>query len=203
MDNKEALDTLKDIRKLMESSSRFLSLSGTSSIVIGVYACLAAALAYVLLYGGGGICTADFRHLPALVGLALGLIALCIVTGAAMSVREARRRHQRLVFDRTVRRFLWNFFLPLLAGGMLCLASMLQGHFGLLSAFMLMFYGLALVNASAYTYSNTRYLGYAELLLGMADAFVPAHPLLFWAVGFGLFHIVYGIWFRFKYNGKA
>ena len=68
---------------------------------------------------------------------------------------------------------------------------------------MLIFYGLALVNASAYTYSNTRYLGYAELLLGMADAFVPAHPLLFWAVGFGLFHIVYGIWFQFKYNGRA
>ena len=179
MDNKEALNTLKNIREMMEKSSRFLMLSGTSAILIGIYACIAAT---------------------ALVGLAILLIVLSLATAAMMSARKAKRMNQRLVFDRTARRFLWNFFLPLVAGGILCLSCLLQGQFGQLSAFMLIFYGIALINSSAYTYSTSRYLGYAELLLGLADCFVSAHPLLFWTIGFGLFHILYGIFFQLKYG---
>ena len=63
---------------------------------------------------------------------------------------------------------------------------------------MLLFYGLALVNASKYTYSNTRYLGYAEILLGLADSFATDYALLFWGVGFGLFHIIYGVFFHLR-----
>ena len=200
MDNKEALNTLKNIREMMEKSSRFLMLSGTSAILIGIYACIAATLAATMIYGDHGILATDFRLLPALVGLAILLIVLSLATAAMMSARKAKRMNQRLVFDRTARRFLWNFFLPLVAGGILCLSCLLQGQFGQLSAFMLILYGIALINSSAYTYSTSRYLGYAELLLGLADCFVSAHPLLFWTIGFGLFHILYGIFFQLKYG---
>ena len=36
MNNQEALDTLNDIRKMMEKSSRFVSLNGASAIAIGL-----------------------------------------------------------------------------------------------------------------------------------------------------------------------
>lgn len=90
---------------------------------------------------------------------------------------------------------MWNFFLPLLVGGVLCISLILQQHYGLTSSLMLIFYGLALVNSSKYTYSNTRYLGYAEILLGLIDSFVESYALVFWVIGFGVFHIIYGLLF--------
>ena len=36
-------------------------------------------------------------------------------------------------------------------------------------------------------------LGYLELALGLADCFVVTHALLFWALGFGVLHVVFGL----------
>lgn len=38
MKNIEAIETVKEIRAMMEKSSRFISFSGTSAILIGLYA---------------------------------------------------------------------------------------------------------------------------------------------------------------------
>ena len=97
---------------------------------------------------------------------------------------------------------LWNFFLPLLTGGILCFSLIWQQYYGLTSSIMLIFYGLSLVNCSKYTYSNIRYLGYAEILLGLVDSFVITHALLFWVTGFGLLHIAAGIYFYYKVEHK-
>lgn len=117
-----------------------------------------------------------------------------------MCLQKAWKNHQQLQFDRTAKRFLWNFFMPLVVGGILCLSFISQQHYGLTSSIMLIFYGIALINASNYTYSNTRYLGYAELILGLADSFIEGYALLFWVTGFGIFHIIYGILFHLKYD---
>lgn len=44
--------------------------------------------------------------------------------------------------------------------------------------------------------------GYAELILGLIDSFVPGYGLLFWVAGFGLFHIIYGVFFYLKYDRR-
>lgn len=212
MENKEVFSTLNEIRNLMEKSSRFLSLDGTSAIFVGIYACISAVIAYYML-GGTGQLSWNFIEFPRLnvntpyrlqlmLIFAALLIILCLITVFLLSYRKARRNNQRLVFDRTARRLLWNFFLPLISGGILCLSLIWQQHYGLTSSIMLIFYGIALINVSNYTYSNIRYLGYAELILGLADSFVEGHALGFWTVGFGLFHIIYGIFFYFKYDRK-
>ena len=97
---------------------------------------------------------------------------------------------------------LWNFFLPLLTGGILCFSLIWQQYYGLTSSIMLIFYGLSLVNCSKYTYSDIRYLGYAEILLGLVDSFTITHALLFWVTGFGLLHIAAGIYFYCKVEHK-
>ncbi|MDR2233250.1 MAG: hypothetical protein LBE56_09025 [Tannerella sp.] len=206
MDNKEVLSTLSDIRNMMEKSSRILSLSGMSAVVVGVFAGLAAVVAHVIL-GGGSLAAwlPRFDYCPVckvqmLVLLAGFLILVCMATAYLFARRKAKRKNQRFAFDLTARRLLWNFFMPLAAGGVLCVSFLWQQQYDLLSAIMLIFYGLALINLSNYTYSNTRYLGYAQLLLGLADSFVPGHSLLFWTAGFGLFHIVYGIYFYLKFD---
>lgn len=198
MNNQEALDTLNDIRKMMEKSSRFLSLNGTSAIVIGIYACIAAWIAYYILGSSDRLFMLEVNT-PARLRLlfisAILLILLSIVTVVGMCRHTARKNNRQLQLDRTARRLLWNFFLPLVVGGILCLSLIWQQHYGLTSSIMLIFYGISLINASNYTYSNTRYLGYAELILGLADSFIEGYALLFWVVGFGVFHIIYGLLF--------
>lgn len=205
MNNQEALNTLNDIRNMMEKSTRFVSLSGLSSIVIGIYACIAALIAYYTLGNATPFPRLEVNtpaKLRLLTGFASLLIILCIATVILMCRHKARQNNQPLVFDFNTKRLLWNFFLPLVVGGILCISLIWQSHYGLTSSIMLIFYGIALVSASNYTFSNTRYLGYAEIILGLADSFVENYALLFWVTGFGLFHIVYGIFFHLKYEKK-
>ena len=188
-----------------------MSLNGSSAIVIGLYSCIAAIIAYHILGttrlpGTSSIPMLQVNtpaRLQILMIFAFILITVCIITVILMCRRKALKTHQPFGLDRTVKRLLWNFFLPLFTGGILCLSLICQQHYGLTSSIMLVFYGIALINASNYTYSNTRYLGYAELALGLADSFVEGYALLFWTIGFGLFHILYGIWFHFKYERQT
>ena len=207
MENKEALNTLHDIKNLMEKSTKFLSISGISSILVGIYACIGTGLAYFILEKQAFSDT--FLNIPLLnVGtsyqlmliclIALGVLTLSLFTAVTMSYRKAKKVSRNIFKDKSVHRLLWNFFLPLLTGGILCFSLIWHQHYGLTSSIMLIFYGLSLVNCSKYTYSDIRYLGYAEIVLGLIDSFVVSHALLFWVIGFGLLHIVAGIYFYYK-----
>ena len=212
MDNKEVFNTLNEIKSLMEKSSKILTLSGMSAIFVGIYACIAAVISYYIL-GGEWVLAGGFIELPQLnvntpyklrlvLIFASLLIILCLATVFLFSYRKAKRNKQRFVFDRTAKRLLWSFFLPMITGGILCLSLIWHQHYGMTSSIMLIFYGIALINVSSYTYSNTRYLGYFQLLIGLADSFIEGYALLFWTLGFGIAHIVYGIFFYLKYDRK-
>ena len=172
MNNQEALNTLNDIRNMMEKSTRFVSFSGLSSIVIGIYACIAAIIAYSILGNTTPVPRLDVdtpAKLQLLIVFASLLIIVCIVTVILMCRHKAHQNNQSLLFDFNTKRLLWNFFLPLVVGGILCISLIWQSHYGLTSSIMLIFYGVALISASNYTFSNTRYLGYAEIALGLAE----------------------------------
>jgi hypothetical protein len=62
------------------------------------------------------------------------------------------------------------------------------------------FYGLALVNASKYTLTDIRYLGITEIILGILNIFFLRRGLYFWALGFGVLHIIYGLVMWWKYE---
>ena len=64
----------------------------------------------------------------------------------------------------------------------------------------LIFYGLALVNASKYTITEIRSLGVIEISLGLVSMWWIGHGLLFWSIGFGILHIVYGIIMQRRYG---
>jgi hypothetical protein len=65
---------------------------------------------------------------------------------------------------------------------------------------MLIFYGLALVNGSKYTLADIRFLGILDIGLGIAAAFKPEYGPVLWIIGFGILHIVYGIYMYLKYE---
>lgn len=194
----EIQSTLTEIRTLMNRSSRFLHVSTYTPIVVGIFA-LAAAWSINHVFNGGWD-IAPMLHVDPhgriliLMAASAALIALCIGTAIALSYYEARRSGTRISIDASARRLLWNLFLPLVVGGIFSIALFANGYYGLTSSIMLIFYGMALLSASNHTFSSVRYLGYAELALGLVDSFYQGYALLFWAIGFGVLNILYGLY---------
>ena len=197
MENKEVINTLKDIKEMMERSSKFKAISGLSIVIVGVLASLASAYIYFVL-GNYNINTPSKLRTTVIVALALLVVAF--LTVFVMAYFKAKRNHLRFTFDQNMKKLLVNFLIPLLAGGLFCFALLLQRRWGLTSSVMLMFYGMALMNSGHFTYPILRYLGYAELALGLIDCFLVNHALLTWFIGFGVFHIIIGIVFMLKYE---
>ncbi|MDD3788444.1 MAG: hypothetical protein PHO94_07080 [Petrimonas sp.] len=205
MKNNEAIETVKEIRAMMEKSSRFLSFSGTSAILIGIYALIGAYLAHGLVSPvtqspyTNGISTGISIY--TLMLLAVVVFVAALATVLLFSYRKAIKNRTSFFNNQMYRTFL-NFFLPLSAGGIFCIALILNGNVGVIAPAMLLFYGLSLINASKYTYDNIFWLGCAELLLGLVCAFFPGKGLLFWTIGFGILHVVYGVYFYFNIDRK-
>lgn len=203
----QQLDALHDIRKMMQDSSKFLSLSGLSGVFAGVYALVGAYFGTLVMaeYVFGHLMEEESEQayqnlLLKICLICAGVLVLSIVTALFFSSRKAKRNGQKL-FDHTSKKLLVNMLVPLFTGGLFCLALVLHGNGFVLmvSPAMLLFYGLALINSSKFTLHDIRYLGYLEVILGLIAAFLPGYGLLFWAIGFGVLHIVYGgiMWFKY------
>jgi len=204
------LDTLREIRTLMERSSRFQALSGLAGVVVGIIALAGVAAAYIFmklpLTSDGYqqlVVRADGSLDPAFVRFLLAdaaaVLLASMTVGIVMAVRKAQKQQQP-VWDMTARRLAANLFIPLIAGGIYCLTLLKHGQFGLLAPATLLFYGLALVNASKYTIDDVRYLGLLSVATGLLASYWPDYGLLFWGLGFGVLHIIYGLTIYFKYE---
>lgn len=194
------LEDLKAIREMMEKSTKFLSLSGMSGIIAGITAIVGAAFAYFFLLNNAGtagiVGSKDFWML-----LADALIVLFISVGAAfyLSMKKARKNRQKIV-KKVVFDTLYHLGLPLLAGGIFSLIFLIRGDIAMVASSTLIFYGLALINVSKFTYPEVHYLGITEIILGLLAAVFLYHGIIFWTIGFGLCHIVYGLIMHLKYD---
>lgn len=197
-------EDLASIRKMMEQSSKFLSLSGLSGILAGTYALLGASAAYYLIQFP--LAPIDYRqesvrgaNLVPLLAIAAAVLVASLASGYWLSRRKAEKAGQPF-WNETSRRLVINLLIPLATGGLFTLLLLLNGHFGVVAPSLLIFYGLALINASPNLYGEIRYLGYSEILIGLAAALWPGYGLLFWALGFGVLHILYGAVMYRKYD---
>jgi hypothetical protein len=196
---------LAEIRNLMEKSSKFISLSGLSGILAGVYALAGAAAAYFLVqfplspinYRQESV--QDFDVVIKLSTIAVLVLVASVVTGLTQSARKAKRQGLQL-WNSTSIRMVINLLVPLCTGGAFIILLLFQGRYGLVAPVCLIFYGLALINASANLYDEVRYLGYSEIILGLIATALPGFGLFFWSIGFGVFHIFYGALMFRKYD---
>ncbi|MBT8218845.1 MAG: hypothetical protein KJP00_03425 [Bacteroidia bacterium] len=198
------LDDISSIKEMMEKSSKFLSLSGLSGILAGTYALIGAIAAYHYVFQDSQyqeykIIIPTRQNLYMILFIASAVILLSLATGYLLSRRKAKKNGYKM-WDKQIRRFAVSFMIPLVTGGILCIILVHKGFIGLIAPLTLIFYGLALVNASAFTYSETRWLGIAEIIIGMLAFFNIGYSLVYWAVGFGVLHIIYGAFMYFKYE---
>lgn len=197
MNKDKALESVFEIKELMEKSSKFISVSGLAAILAGIYALAGAYIATQVITPDTYLIVA----LELMAIIALSVLIAAAVTAGILSYCKSKKTGQKF-FSRLTYRALWNFSLPMLAGGIVCISILMHEYYDILASIMLLFYGLALVNVSKFTYSSVAWLGYAFICLGAADCFWTTHSLLFWTIGFGGFHILYGILFYLHYERK-
>lgn len=201
---------IDEIRSLMERSSRFISLSGLSGISAGIIALIGAIFAFFYL---------DFdiryfdinrffaekhsiifqRELIVLLIDAAIVLFLAVASAIFFTTRRAKRKGLK-VWTPTTRLMLYNITVPLLTGGLFCAILLNYNLIFLIAPTTLIFYGLALLNGSKYTLPEIQWLGISEIILGLISCIFPGYAILFWSVGFGLLHIIYGMSMYYRYE---
>ena len=202
----QSLETLQDIKRMMERSSRFISLSGLSGVSAGICAIVGAWFAhgYLRSYAvevttdTGVVSAGDMLEMRMLV-LAVGVLVAALLTSTWFTWRKARKSHLP-IWDHASKKLAINMAIPLAAGGFFALGLLQHGGWNFIAPACLVFYGLALVNASKYTLTDIRYLGILEIILGCINMYFPHEGLYFWTTGFGLLHIIYGLIMWWKYE---
>ncbi|HEY0272608.1 MAG TPA: hypothetical protein VGC22_05435, partial [Chitinophaga sp.] len=230
MTEEQSIQALHDIKRIMERSTRFLSLSGLSGVGAGLTALAGAYVAHLRIayynrlaagslraasvfnvndselydhqrralqasldQAGGTAALWDRLRLELLVlAAAVLIVAFCI--GLYFTWRKASREGASL-WDNTSRRMAMNMALSLGTGGLFILGSIYHHYDLTIGPACLVFYGLALINVGKYTVRDVRYLGLTEIALGLINLFffdVMGYSLVFWALGFGVCHILYG-----------
>lgn len=214
-EQQQSIETLKDIRRIMDRSSRLISLSGLSGVGAGLCALIGAWVAgnviemgiasqsnlnvgYESGKDGASVGLLEFVG-PQLLWIAFLTFAAAVFFAFLFTWLRSRKNGMPL-FGPVTYRLILAVGVPIFIGFLYLLKLLQAGAFGLVSPGCLLFYGLGLVNASRYTTNEIRYLGYAILIVGITNLFLQGYGLYFWALGFGVLHIVYGIimWYRYE-----
>ena len=208
MSEKDYLKDISEIKNMMNRSTRFISLSGLSGVLAGCYALIGAYIAYNLL--GSYNYSFDYSEetlrnnyesvstlKDTLIGLALTVAILSVITGYLLSKRKAKKNNEKM-WTQASRQLLESFGIPMITGGVFIFILVQKGIYGIAAPAALIFYGLALINASKHTLSQVKFLGVLEIFLGLLALVFFGNGLLFWCLGFGVLHIIYGGLMYFK-----
>lgn len=216
-ESNQHLEDLKSIRNIMERSSRFISLSGWSGVAAGVCALVGAYFGHEVIRRSVLDKTSLRKQVDVLPGLmeeplplkdymgsqlmqiAMLTLLAALVTSFLFTWMRNRKTGAPL-WNPASRRLVISIAIPLAVGGLYLVKLMQAGAFGLIAPGCLLFYGLALVSASRFTLGEIKYLGYLQLITGSISLFFPGSGLYFWAFGFGILHIFYGIVMWWKYE---
>jgi len=210
-EQQHSLDAIQDIKNMMERSSRFISLSGLSGISAGVCALVGAWVAHPYVFGKKDYIinhsvalNNDYAIIlnTTLFWIAAATFVAALVTAFIFTYLKSKKEGIP-IWGNSAKRLMFNVSVPLVVGGIFLLKLVQFGTFGLVAPGFLLFYGLALVNASKYTLVEVRYLGYCQLVLGLISLLFVGYGLYFWAAGFGLLHIIYGIYMWQKYERQV
>jgi hypothetical protein len=197
----EYINDLTEIRSMMERSTRFLSLTGWSGIMAGIYALAGALIAWIVFFNKDFTIYSPISQarITGIISLSIAILILAVGTAVLLSLSKAGKKRENL-WNTAARRLIVHLAIPLITGGIFILIMLAKGFFELAAPLTLIFYGLALLNASKFTFDDVKYLGMAQIMLGLLATYFSGYGLLFWAAGFGIMHIIYGVYMHLRYE---
>lgn len=196
--NKKVTADLAHIKEMMERSSRFISLSGLSGIGAGIVGLFTGIIAIYIIgdneivVEGSQMANSSSTMVQSIVGLGVLAMLMAIFVACVFTIRKSKKLGLK-IWTSTTKRVLIQLTIPLLAGGIFLLVLLQHSLYGLIAGTTLVFYGLALINVEKYTFSELKYLGILEIFLGVLALFWIENGLIFWTIGFGVLHIIYGV----------
>ena len=207
------LNDISEIKNMMSKSSQFISLSGFSGILAGFYALIGAFFARQILfinrnlnveYSNINISTkTTYQEIEMkLYFIAFTVLLASIITAGILTHLKAKKQNEK-IWNSTSKRMIANFLIPLATGGIFGLILLRNQYYGLIAPITLIFYGLACINASKYTLRDVRYLGLTIVIIGLVCTEFTGYSLEFWALGFGVCHVLYGSIMYYKYDFKS
>ena len=209
-DNKKHIEDIAEIRSLMEKSSKFISLSGLSGIMAGIFALIGSFISnwYISVYHPRQTEATFIKSISVedeskilLMFLAFTVFLLAFVTAAFFTTRNHKNKSSKL-WDYNSKKVVSNLLIPLSTGVFFISYLILNNYYTLIVPASLLFYGLSLINAGHFTFSDIKYLGLLEISTGLLSLFFTEYYIIFWSIGFGILHIIYGILMYIKYERK-
>jgi len=213
MVNSKTKDDISLVKEMMEKSSKFSSLSGLSIIYTGILALIGGVIIYFDLsfslsekeisYSQLINRNANPDDLYTKVKLLVYIASVILILSLLLlyvSAKSKAKKEQVNLFTSSFARTLKSLFVPLFSGGIFSLFLIHHGLYGLVAPATLIFYGLGLINASKHSYDELEKLGYVELFLGISASYFMGTGLIFWVIGFGFGHVLFGIYLHFKYD---
>ncbi len=206
-------EELASIRNMMEKSSKFSNLSGLSVFFTGLLTLIAASIIYFdigfsysdveisysqLVNNEGSKENLD-QKIKLLMVIASVILIISLVILYLTASSKTKKEGIKL-FNPTFQRTIKSLIVPLLSGGAFSFFLIHHQMYGLVAPATLIFYGLGLIAASRNSYEELEILGYLELVLGILASYFMGAGLLFWVIGFGLGHILFGGYLHFKYD---
>jgi len=202
-------EDIQAIREIMERSSKFMLLNSWAGFFAGTFALIGAAVAWFGVLDAGALhydeflCSVGGSPINNIT-IGLGAVALVVlllagVAAVYFSYRKAQKAGQKF-WTSSTKRVLAHLLIPIVSGGIFVLILVSRNQIDLVASAMLVFYGLALVNAGKFTSGEIHYLGMAEIVVGLLAGIFAPYGLVFWALGFGLLHLIYGVvmWMRYE-----
>jgi len=192
--DREAADHLKTIRALMERATVYRAISAPTALAGGLVTLLLCAL----LWPGE---TRDRPTPESFVGIWIGALVLVSGFNLWLLYRSARKRGDAFASS-GMRMALRSVAPPLAAGFVLSsLAAVKQsGGYADITAFWILFYGLALMAMSSFAPRSLLVLGAGFFSLGLLAFFPEVRALegrpfqaslIYMAVSFGVLHLLY------------
>lgn len=181
----------------VSNQSSFFSLSRFSGILIGIYGLFVAYIVNFLTdgYSGGfgGTSMLPIAFIEIFVIVSAILFILIALLTLWIKARKKARNNDTKLWSSVSKKLRANLLISLLIIAVILIVIANMGYYSLITPLALLLYGLFLLNLSRIESGKLKYLAITEIILAIGAYFIYDKEIIFLVIGFGVFHIIYGL----------
>lgn len=193
---KAAQKTLEEIKEMMSQSSKFISLSGLSGIVIGLLTILSVYIfstQYQINPLDGeaqALSSLTENELLRLYNASVVLLIFSLIITFLMSKHKAKKEGKD-IWGPASRQLISSMALPFSFGFLFCSILFFKAP-DMVLPLSLLVYGFSLFSGSRNTLNSIKTFGIIQMSLSVICLLFSGYSILIWTLGFGLSHAIYG-----------